>query len=124
MMVSPKAKARWENDRFITRSDQFMTVPTDNTRLSLSGAITIRDIDAAHQQLLAACESCAEIEIDCSEVTDTDISLIQLLIAADVSAARSGKKVQLLKPYPEAIQHALNRGGFFAGAANIWTRET
>ncbi|HEY4163860.1 MAG TPA: STAS domain-containing protein [Dongiaceae bacterium] len=99
---------------------------TEAHRLQISGAITIRDIDDVREKVLAGLGQSDRLEIDCSDVSETDISLIQLLLAAEISAAKSGKSIAVLRPYPEAIQQALTRGGFLdgtaAGGGNIWTK--
>ena len=88
-------------------------------RIELTGAITIREIEAIRRDLLAKLESKAPLEIDLSGVTETDISLIQLIIAAE----KSGGPIRLAQPYPEAVQLALARSGLDAAGLTIWTKE-
>jgi ABC-type transporter Mla MlaB component len=89
-------------------------------RIELSGAITIREIEAVRRDLLAKLESKAALEVDLSGVTDTDISLIQLMLAAE----KSGAPIRLAQSYPEAVQQVLARSGIDAAGATIWTPET
>ncbi len=56
-------------------------------RLELTGAITIREIETVRRDLLAKLESKTPLEVDLSGVTETDISLIQLMLAAEKSGA-------------------------------------
>src|ERR1043165_8163451 len=51
-------------------------------RIELIGAITIREIEATRSDLLAKLQAKTPLEIDLSGVTETDISLIQLMLAA------------------------------------------
>lgn len=88
-------------------------------RIELSGAITIREIEGARRDLLAKLETRTPLEIDCSGVTEADISLVQLLIAAE----KSGVAIRLTQPYPEAVQQVLARSGLDAAGATIWTKE-
>jgi ABC-type transporter Mla MlaB component len=90
-------------------------------RLELTGAITIREIEAVRRDLLAqiqsnGLESKKPLDIDLSGVTEADISLIQLMLAA----AKSGAPIRLARPYPEAVQQVLARSGLDA-AASLWT---
>jgi hypothetical protein len=86
-------------------------------RIALTGAITIREIEAIRRDLLAKLESKTPLDIDLSGVTETDISLIQLMLAA----ASSGAAIRLAQPYPEAVQQVLARSGIDAAGATIWT---
>jgi len=99
----------------------------EDQRLELSGAITLRDIKDVHLEVLARLKRHSTIEIDCRAVVEVDLTLIQLMIAADLTAAKSGKAVRLSQPYPEAIQQLLVRAGLLAGtpgaAENIWARQ-
>ena len=88
-------------------------------RIELTGAITIREIEAIRRDLLTRLESKAPLEIDLGGVTETDISLIQLIIAAE----KSGAPIRLAQPYPEAVQLVLARSGLGAVGATIWTKE-
>jgi anti-anti-sigma regulatory factor len=92
-------------------------------RIELTGAITIREIEAVRRDLLTQLESSgldakAPFEIDMSGVTEADISLVQLILAAEKSA---GARLRLLQPYPEAVQQVLARSGLDAAGATIWT---
>ena len=85
-------------------------------RIELTGAITIREIEAVRRDLLIRLESKKPFDIDLSGVTEADISLIQLMLAA----AKSGAPIRLARPYPEAVQQVLTRSGLDA-AASLWT---
>src|SRR3954454_9719734 len=88
-------------------------------RIELTGAVTIREVEAVHRGLLAKLESKVPLEIDCRAVTEADISLVQLLLAAE----KSGTAIRLLQPYPEAVQQVLARCGLDAPGASLWTAE-
>ena len=88
-------------------------------RIELSGAITIREIEAVRRDLLAKLEAKVPFEVDLSGVTDTDISLIQLMLAAE----KSGAPIRLVQSYPEAVQQVLARSGIDTADATIWTPE-
>lgn len=65
------------------------------------------------------------IELDVSQVRQTDISFVQLILAATASAKAEGKSVSLSSPANEAIREVLDRGGFLsdAEARRFWLGE-
>ena len=89
-------------------------------RIELTGAITIREIEAVRRDLLTALERKVAVEIDCTGVTEADISLIQLILSAEKSAPA----LRLTQPYPEAVQQVLARSGLAGPGASLWTKET
>ena len=86
-------------------------------RIELTGAITIREIEAVRRELLAKLEAKAPFEVDVGGVTEADISLIQLMLAAE----KSGASIRLAPSFPEAVQQVLARSGLDAAGATIWT---
>jgi anti-anti-sigma regulatory factor len=89
-------------------------------RLELTGAVTIREIEAIRRDLLTKIEAKTPFEVDLTGVTDADISLIQLMLAAE----KSGAAVRLVQSYPEAVQQVLARSGIDAAGATIWSPES
>jgi anti-anti-sigma regulatory factor len=88
-------------------------------RIQLSGAITIREIEAVRRDLLAKLAAKNPLEVDLSGVTEADISLIQLMLAAE----KSGAPIRLAPSYPEVVQQVLARSGIDAVGATIWSPE-
>ncbi|GAB2175417.1 STAS domain-containing protein [Dongia sp. agr-C8] len=86
-------------------------------RIEIVGPVTIREIEAIRRDLLAKLEAKTPLEIDLGGITETDISLIQLMLAAE----QSGVAIRLVQPYPEAVQQVLARSGVDAAGATIWT---
>lgn len=111
------------------RKPAAVTVPaaaaptSDIGKLDLSGAQTIRSIEAAHAQLRGLLATHAAVEIDCTATTEADISLVQLLLAARRSAEQSGKTIVLAKPAGGALLDVLSRGGFLSAAAEPVTAD-
>ena len=79
--------------------------------LVLSGSMTLQCADDIHARLL---ERAGEptLEIDCSGVTEADLSLVQLILAARVSAQRAGRTVRLAHPASGILLQVLEQGGF------------
>lgn len=85
-------------------------------RIELAGAMTIREIEAVRRALLAKLEEKTPLEIDTAGVTEADISLVQLMLAAE----KSGHGIRILRPCSEAVQQVLARSGLDT-AATVWT---
>jgi hypothetical protein len=88
-------------------------------RIELTGAMTIREIEAVRRDLLTRLAAKVPLEIDLGGVTEADISLIQLMLAAE----KSGAPIRLTRSYPEAVQQVLARSGIDTAGATIWTPE-
>lgn len=80
-------------------------------RLVLAGALTIQSVEAVRAQLLVMSDQ-PVIEIDCSAATEVDLSFVQLILAARVSAQQMGRIVTLAQPAAGALRDTLRRGGF------------
>ena len=80
-------------------------------RLILVGEITLQSVESIHSRLL---EMAGEpvVEIDCDGVTEADLSLVQLILAARSSAERSARTITLAHPAAGALLATLQRGGF------------
>jgi len=107
-----------------------INIKTQGEVLRASGAITIREGDALKNELLARLKPGARVDVDLADVGETDLGIVQVLLAADISAAKAGAGLRVLRPLPEAIQQMLARCGFptelvgpLDPTANIWTRE-
>jgi ABC-type transporter Mla MlaB component len=104
-------------------------VPVEG-RLVLTGEATLQSIESIHSRLLEMAGQ-PTIEIDCNDVTEVDVSLIQLILAARSSAHKSGRSLVLARPASGPLQDALQRGGFLGadtGQPNpdqaFWTEAT
>jgi ABC-type transporter Mla MlaB component len=91
--------------------------------LVLDGALTVRNAPAIGSTLLEAIRAHPVVSIDCSAATELDLSFIQLLLAARLSAVRLGRLVGLAAAPDGMLLDALTRGGFHptepaAGAAD------
>jgi ABC-type transporter Mla MlaB component len=90
-----------------------MTLDAATTgRLALDGALTIRTAEAVSAKLLDAVNQHSSLSVDCSDVTEVDLSFIQLLIAARVSAQSLQKSVVLGGRPEGALLDTLTRGGY------------
>jgi hypothetical protein len=83
----------------------------------LTGAISFQSVEAIHAELLEMGDQ-PVIEIDCSGATEVDLSLIQLILAARVSAKTFGRTIRLSQPAAGALLATLERGGFLGIATD------
>lgn len=84
-------------------------------RLRLNGTMTIQTIDLILSQLRQALDKNAAVDVDCTEATEVDVSLIQLLLAARLSARRADKGLRVFTG-DGVLLAALEAGGFLATA--------
>lgn len=91
--------------------------------LRLHGEQTVRTIAETRRALSAIFAQSPAIVIDARDVTEADLTLVQLIESARLSAARDGKKLCLISPTPEALRDVLVRSGFLNSPANalFWT---
>jgi anti-anti-sigma regulatory factor len=80
-------------------------------QLTLLGSLTARNIRQAHADLLEVMRRHTHVRIDCSAVTDADVSFIQLILAARRSAAAEGKTISLARPASGALLVRLMQAG-------------
>ena len=98
-------------------------------RLVLQTAQTLRTIDATCGTLRDLLSQHAHVEVDCSAVSEADLTLVQLLLAARKTAEQSGKRLTLTAPATGALLDALRRGGLVGthapdGASNSFWLQT
>lgn len=86
--------------------------------LVFDGPLTVRNIVLLQERLLEALQTQARIEIDCSGATEIDLSFLQLLIAARLSAAGQGSTLVCRGPVSGSLHDALIRSGFTGAAAD------
>ena len=87
----------------------------DPRRLSFDGTLTVRNVAPLRDALLEALASGQDIEVDCRAADAVDLSFVQLLLAARLSALRGGRRLSLAGPAEGALLHALEQGGFLTG---------
>jgi ABC-type transporter Mla MlaB component len=83
----------------------------------LAGAHTVRQAIETQAGIVDALRDHADTRLDCTGVTEADLSLIQILLAAQSSAAAAGRRFALHASPQGPVLAALQRGGF-ANAAS------
>lgn len=79
--------------------------------ITLSGDLTIRHAAEIQAYLADRLDKFANIELDCTAVSETDLSFLQLLIAARNSAAASGRRVNLDRARAGCVGELAERAG-------------
>jgi ABC-type transporter Mla MlaB component len=80
-------------------------------RISLGGDLGLRDADTLRSELLDAICTRPIVDIDCSNLTGIDLSIVQILIAADRLAKGSGRTVRIIARQGGPLDNALSRAG-------------
>lgn len=80
-------------------------------RLRMGGALTIQTVGDILPQLRQVLSENTTVDVDCTEATEVDVTTIQLLLAARLSAQRAGKTLRVLTG-DGAMLAALDAGGF------------
>lgn len=90
------------------------------TTIVLSGSHTIGTVNDVKADLIEAIRSSTESVVDLAKVEDADLSLIQLLLAAQKTATKMGKIFRIFGKPSETLVRALAVGGFIeAGSPKI-----
>lgn len=79
--------------------------------IRLEPSVTVRTIEALRASILDSFAQDTAIELDASAVAEVDLSLVQLIEAARVHAAREGKTLRLTAPANDALLGLLRRAG-------------
>jgi ABC-type transporter Mla MlaB component len=88
----------------------------------LDGTLTVRDVVSVKAALLAALVNQQAVQVACRKAESVDLSFIQLLLSARLTARRAGKHFMLAAPAEGALRAALEQGGFLpeTGADPFW----
>jgi ABC-type transporter Mla MlaB component len=94
--------------------------------LSISGALTVRRADELAVLFRTAVAESTRLILEVSDVSEADLSFVQLVESLRRSSARSGAGVRLARPAEGALLSLLDRGGFLDPAtperAAFWTQ--
>jgi anti-anti-sigma regulatory factor len=82
--------------------------------VELRGSLGLREAAGLATALLAAIEAHRSVTIATGELTEMDVSILQILVSAHKSAARAGKTLTIGTPPDGALHRTLVRAGFAA----------
>lgn len=83
----------------------------DETVIPCEGDLTIARAASLRETLLEALESARDVKLDCSAATNVDVTFLQLLVAAQRTAAARGVNLSIIAPEDGALAQALPRAG-------------
>ncbi|MDQ0457334.1 STAS domain-containing protein [Rhizobium paknamense] len=89
-----------------------MTASTATTPVVLPRMLTIRQAQAVKELLLEALSSSSRVSLAVPEDAEVDLSFLQLVEAARITAARRGLVLSLDSPPGGALLDVLKRSGF------------
>jgi anti-sigma B factor antagonist len=93
--------------------------PEGGTVITLEGALSLYEVDAARRRLLQGFEAGTDIVVDLGQVTDCDAAGVQLLISARQTAARRGLSFRIREASPVVTEACLRLGLNPAEALNL-----
>jgi anti-anti-sigma regulatory factor len=89
-----------------------MTQNTPHNVLALSGDQGMRQAVRTQAEVLAALHMPGDLVLDCTGVTEADLSLVQIILAAHRTARTGGRCVTISAQPDGALRSVLQRGGF------------
>jgi anti-anti-sigma regulatory factor len=78
---------------------------------SLPAVVTVDGIAEIRDAVLALLGTAAEVTLDCAAVEHADMSLIQVLLAAQRSADRDGRSLRIVAPEAGTVATMMHRAG-------------
>lgn len=78
----------------------------------MSGSLTITYISEIRERLLELYGKDEDIVLNLTDVTEVDLSGLQLLCSAEKSFGEEGRKMMIEKEYPEALIKAIEDTGY------------
>lgn len=84
----------------------------NNTTLTVSGELTVQNASALQGMFIRSLESSSNLTIDLKEVTDLDLSFLQLLCSVHRTSTSLKKNLTLSGPCPEIFRDAVKSAGF------------
>jgi ABC-type transporter Mla MlaB component len=102
----------------------------DLGKLVLQGELTLDHIRPLQDSLKNALDTVRSLDIDMEDVTEIDLSFLQILCAAHRTAMKTGKTLKLAGGPPKVFQQAMDDNGYSrqsgcsldAGKTCLWVR--
>lgn len=89
----------------------------------LTGTVTVRDVTRLAEALQGALTASSGLVIDCTGLTEIDLAVVQLLIAARTTASATGKSLTLKTIADGPLSVLLRQTGFIAADGRALTPE-
>ena len=82
--------------------------------VALTGSLGLKDAVRLHAELLAALEASQSVVIDATGLREADISIVQLVIAAQKTASAAGKTLTLNAGKDGVLAQLLTKSGILS----------
>lgn len=94
-----------------------LTSRKESVVVGLAGALTVDSAVKIKTKLLGALASGKSVVVELGDVTDVDLSFLQLLVASSRTAAKKKKRFKLNGPLPDVFIKAVEDSGFSSNDA-------
>lgn len=84
----------------------------NNTTLTISGELTVQNASALQGIFIRSLESSSNLTINLKDVTDLDLSFLQLLCSVHRTSTDLQKNLTLSGPCPEIFRDVVRSAGF------------
>ena len=85
---------------------------SDFAIVTLSGSLGLKDVTRLRAELLAAFEAGGDVSVDCTGLTDADVAVVQLLVAAKKTANANGVALAVKAGATGVLGQLLVKTGF------------
>ncbi len=89
------------------------------TELDLRGPLTLRHAAGIRERILAALQASPNLVLRIDDENEVDVSFVQILLAAQLTARTAGGALRLQQPPGAALSRVIEEGGF-AAVAGPW----
>ena len=83
-------------------------------QLSLKGSLGLRDATRLAEDFERALAAPGPVLVDCAELTEIDLAIVQLLISAQRTAMAAGRSLTLRHPVDGPLERLLKAAGILA----------
>ncbi|MFN7008688.1 MAG: STAS domain-containing protein [Allorhizobium sp.] len=90
----------------------------NSTVINLEKSVTIRNISDLLPEISAALSGPKPVAIKLADTLEVDLSFVQLIESARLSARANGKTLSLAQPASGPLLEVLQRGGFIESASD------
>lgn len=91
--------------------------------MRIEGDLVIQNADKLKQALLKTIQEADHVSVNLDNVTELDLTCLQLLCSAHRTCESTKKRLSLFHPLPEAVHQLIKDTGFYRDMGCEWNRE-
>jgi anti-anti-sigma regulatory factor len=80
--------------------------------LTINGSVTIKNVGALKKVLIDMIDQTDNLIINIAEISDVDITFLQLLCSAHKTLLRNNKSLTISESCPESFRKTINKSGY------------